>query len=86
MQDKCEIQFSSRTPQILVNNKAHNIINSLYVDYAPIAGTMYLFPSKTLHRVKPYPHEGTRHSLAFNFMPVGFHGVNDSSFNYIKGQ
>lgn len=84
MQDNCEIQFSSITPQIFVNNKSNNLINSLYVDYTPSAGTMYLFPSKTLHRVKPYQREGVRHSLAFNFMPVGLNGVNDSSFNYIK--
>ena len=48
IQDNCEIQFSTQTPQIKVEPKVNTILNSSTIVYQPTAGTMLIFPSKTI--------------------------------------
>ena len=82
IQDNCEIQFSSQTPQILVEPKVNTVLNSYWIDYEPAAGTMLIFPSKTKHTALTYKFDDVRYSLAFNFMPMGMQGSNDSSYRF----
>jgi len=80
IQDNCEIQFSTQTPQIKVEPKVNTILNSSTIVFQPTAGTMLIFPSKTSHAAMPYKFDDVRYSLACNFMPVGMQGEADSSY------
>ena len=44
----------------------------------PVRGVMALFPSYLMHRIRPWLGQELRHSLAFNIVPQGLYGHDDS--------
>ena len=52
----------------------YNIHNSREWIYKPQNGLLILFPSELYHKVKENKSKHIRHSLAFNFMPIGVLG------------
>jgi uncharacterized protein (TIGR02466 family) len=61
--------------------KEYNIYNCTEYKFKPIDGLMILFPSEVHHKILKNNSSVVRHSLAFNFVPVGKIGNNDSYMN-----
>ena len=62
-----------------------NIFNSIDYSFKPGNNTLMLFPAEMHHRVHKNESDITRYSLAFNMVPVGLLGDNDSdSHMYLK--
>ena len=61
--------------------KEYNIYNCTEYKFKPIDGLMILFPSEVHHKILKNNSSVVRHSLAFNFVPVGKIGSNDSYMN-----
>ena len=58
-----------------------NSLNTRVIEITPVKNLLVLFPSYLLHRVLPYHGTSLRKSLAFNIIPIGDHGENDSFSN-----
>ena len=79
----CKIGFDANDPsQFLIQPTVWTGLNSTLTQFSPSAGTLYVFPSKLLHKGLLNETKKIRYSLAFNFMPLGLHGHRDSTFNF----
>ena len=58
-----------------------NLHNSKTWDIKPKKNMLIFFPSYLEHSILSNTSKKTRHSLAFNFVPIGKYGVGDSSYN-----
>ena len=80
-----DIEFESYgiyPTQLLLNNPTEwNVLNSKSWVVTSEKNMILFFPSYLYHRITPNISMEDRHSLAFNFFPVGSFGVNDSSIN-----
>jgi len=61
--------------------KEYNIYNCTEYKFKPTDGLMILFPSEVHHKILKNNSSIVRHSLAFNFVPVGKIGSDDSYMN-----
>ena len=50
-------------------------------NFTPTKNLLLLFPSYLRHKVEVHHEEDTRYSLAFNFVPIGEYGSEDSLYN-----
>ena len=57
------------------------IQNSDQYNFTPTKNLLLLFPSYLRHKVEVHHEEDTRYSLAFNFVPIGEYGSEDSLYN-----
>ena len=64
-----------------LNVKEYNINNCTEYQIKPIEGLLILFPSEVHHKILKNNSNIVRHSLAFNIIPVGEIGSNDSYLN-----
>ena len=64
-----------------LNVKEYNIYNCTEYQIKPIEGLLILFPSEVHHKILKNNSNIVRHSLAFNIIPVGEIGSNDSYLN-----
>ena len=84
-QENCEIRFMKApqsAPTIMCVPDEFNLVSSPSVNYQPEPGEFLLFPAWAMHEVVANNIKTERNSLAFNFMPKGETGVNDSSWVY----
>ena len=58
-----------------------NLFNFESFDIQPQQNLVVFFPSHLRHRIKHYTGHNPRYSIAFNIVPVGNYGENDSSVN-----
>ena len=64
-----------------LNVKEYNIYNCTEYQIKPNDGLLILFPSEVHHKILKNNSNIVRHSLAFNIIPVGEIGSNDSYLN-----
>jgi|TARA_B100000282_G_scaffold287448_1_gene255013 uncharacterized protein (TIGR02466 family) len=64
-----------------LNVKEYNIYNCTEYQIKPIDGLLILFPSEVHHKILKNNSNIVRHSLAFNVIPVGEIGSDDSYLN-----
>ena len=64
-----------------LNVKEYNIYNCTEYQIKPIDGLLILFPSEVHHKILKNNSNIVRHSLAFNVIPVGEIGNDDSYLN-----
>jgi uncharacterized protein (TIGR02466 family) len=69
---------SGQRPAIGLTTNAFNIMNSPSWDLEVATNDLILFPSQTLHSVKPNPEPYERISLAFNTFVRGTLGLNEN--------
>ena len=55
--------------------------NKLDYEVLPCKNTLVLFPSYLKHKILEHKSEFPRYSLAFNIVPIGEYGVEDSTYN-----
>ena len=82
--DDCgHLEFDSPfiTNQIYVKPNEYNIVNSNSYKFKPKKNLLITFPSFLRHRVCTHFSKNDRYSLAFNLIPVGNIGSNDSRVN-----
>jgi uncharacterized protein (TIGR02466 family) len=80
-----KISFSNfNSPTWLLEPEEYNIYNCRQMNFDVYPGLLILFPAEMFHRVKLNVNSEERISLAFNVVPVGKFGHNDSSLNIIK--
>jgi hypothetical protein len=65
--------------------RAINQHNSSAFFVQPVRGMMVLFPSYLMHRIRPWEGAEDRYSLAFNIIPVGNYGHDDSQVDSSDG-
>lgn len=58
----------------------YNIFNSREWRYTPTNGLLLFFPSEMHHKIEKNESNITRHSLAFNIIPIGTYGEGDSHY------
>jgi len=63
------------------NQEDWNIYNSTEWKIKPKKDTIIFFPSYVEHAILDNTSNKSRHSLAFNFIPIGKYGLSDSSYN-----
>ena len=63
------------------SEKDINIHNSKEWQVQPQKNMLIFFPSYLEHSILSNTSKRTRHSLAFNFVPIGKYGVGDSTYN-----
>lgn len=71
--------FSNR--RFNLNVEKYNIHNCLEYQFQPTDGLMILFPSEVHHKILKNNSNIVRHSLAFNFLPIGKIGDGDNYIN-----
>jgi uncharacterized protein (TIGR02466 family) len=80
-----EIEFEStglNPSSFKLNSPAeYNLFNFESFDIQPQRNLVVFFPSYLRHRIKHYTGRNPRYSIAFNIVPVGNYGENDSSVN-----
>ena len=77
------IQFADSNPSnICVQTMEFNFFNSYCWNFTPEKAMILLFPSDLRHKVLRHKSEWTRNALAFNVMPKGDAGMQDSTFQY----
>ena len=57
----------------------YNLLNLETFEIRPDKNLVVFFPSYLRHRIKHYTGSNPRYSIAFNIVPVGEYGINDSS-------
>tara|TARA_E500000318_G_scaffold4074_2_gene4360 strand:- start:4812 stop:5414 length:603 start_codon:yes stop_codon:yes gene_type:complete len=67
---------------VQINTSEETLYNSNRFFFNPAPGVIIFFPSNTYHKVLENNSNSERLSLAFNFMPLGNTGSEDSQFNY----
>jgi len=82
-QDKIAFE-NYNNPTWLLEPTENTIYNCRQYNFNVYPGFLILFPSETYHRIQPNLNSEERISLAFNIIPKGFIGSNDSSLNLIK--
>ena len=78
------IEFSSPLAiyqQYELNVRNPNAVNSILSYIKPSSKSLILFPSYLAHRIGEHRSKITRHSLAFNIVPIGKYGEYDSSYD-----
>ena len=78
------IEFSSPLAiyqQYELNVRNPNAVNSILSYIKPSSKRLILFPSYLAHRIGEHRSKITRHSLAFNIVPIGKYGEYDSSYD-----
>ena len=65
----------------LVIPKKYNIYNSSEISISPKKNDIIIFPSCVNHRIEKNLTDIDRYSIAFNFLPTGVIGINDSNIN-----
>jgi len=78
------IEFSSPLAiyqQYELNIRNPNAVNSILSYIKPRSKSLILFPSYLAHRIGEHRSKITRHSLAFNIVPIGKYGEYDSSYD-----
>ena len=78
------IEFSSPLAiyqQYELNVRNPNAVNSILSYIKPSSKSLILFPSYLTHRIGEHRSKITRHSLAFNIVPIGKYGEYDSSYD-----
>ena len=55
--------------------------NKFEYELLPCKNTLVLFPSYLKHKILEHKSEFPRYSLAFNIVPIGEYGVEDSTYN-----
>lgn len=58
-----------------------NLLNSHQWSFTPDHGLLMIFPSFLYHKITHHNSKNNRYSLAFNIIPVGDYGEDDSSFS-----
>lgn len=82
-QDSSKIQFLGQSGNICpMSTFQYNFFNARTWDVQPETGLMLMFPSESRHKVLKGSNSKKRYSLAFNIMPKGKTGENDSMFTY----
>ena len=75
-----KIAFSDfKTSTWLLEFKEQNIYNSQKLLIPTYPGLLLIFPADVFHRIEPNVQSGERISMAFNVVPTGTIGYNDSS-------
>jgi len=75
-----KIAFSDfKTSTWLLEFKEQNIYNSQKLLVSTYPGLLLMFPSHVFHRIEPNSQSKERISMAFNIVPTGTIGYNDSS-------
>lgn len=64
-----------------VQSSSWNIYNSSSWEVKPFRGKLIFFPSYVMHQIKMHNITTPRHSLAFNMVPIGEYGGDDSTYN-----
>ena len=82
LQDNSHIKFEIENPQIYVMPKKWTIDNGSTQILIGKKGTLFVFPSFTMHSPVRDDTNTIRYSLAMNFMPVGTVGFKDSTYTY----
>lgn len=82
--DTSAIKFEQfdRGVHVPYENNEPNEFNTSAFTLKPEKGTLILFPSYLIHSIQKNESSSNRHSLAFNIMPKGEVGVQDSWFEY----
>ena len=82
--DSGEIEFQSPVGELsdfyLIPNQ-WNMLNSEVWALMPQKNMIIFFPSYMCHKVCEHKDDTLRHSLAFNFIPIGEYGRQDSYYN-----
>lgn len=77
-----DISFENYNDQrYRLNVNEYNIYNSKEWQFKPIDGLIIIFPSEVHHKILKNNSDIVRHSVAFNFAPVGKLGYGDSFMN-----
>jgi uncharacterized protein (TIGR02466 family) len=80
-----ELEFANvgiHPTNIMINRSPDvNIFNSETFFISPKKNLLLFFPSYLMHKINTHVEEIPRFSIAFNFMPVGLYGDNDSSID-----
>jgi len=58
-----------------------NILSSDTHSFTPHTNLLMFFPSYLKHRIMYHEDNAPRYSLAFNIVPIGLYGSNDSQYN-----
>jgi len=68
-----------RTGDFMLNIKEYNVLNSELWIYKPFDNKIVMFPSRLYHKIDENRSDIQRISLAFNLMPCGTFGRDDST-------
>ena len=83
--DKCGgIQFISPIHQysdFYLVPQPPNLLSSDTHSFSPQSNLLLFFPSYLKHRIMYHGDNAPRYSLAFNIVPTGLYGINDSQYN-----
>ena len=83
-EDSAPIVFESPItsfPDFTIQPQQWNIKNSQIWKINPQKNLLVLFPSYLKHAIIQSKEESVRDSLAFNIVPIGEYGANDSTYN-----
>ena len=78
------IEFNNpiaQLPDILVIPTNYNILNSQTWELKPKKNMIIFFPSYLVHKILVHEDDPPRHSLAFNIIPIGKYGKQDSTYD-----
>jgi len=78
------IEFTSPVADLFSNYvipKKYNVYNCEVWKVYPTKGTILFFPSYLKHRIGEHNSNEERCSLAFNIVPIGEYGIEDSYYN-----
>ena len=82
-QNSGDIMFENMNVQnVQIQTEEDTLYNSNRFYFSPAPGVIIFFPSNTYHKVLENNSNSERLSLAFNFMPSGIVGSEDSTFKY----
>jgi uncharacterized protein (TIGR02466 family) len=78
--NKIKIQFwNPYTANFYVAPTEYNLLNSEHQMFKFPKNTLIFFPSEMYHKIETYKSKQERISLAFNIIPIGKFGVEDST-------
>lgn len=81
--DTAPIQFTDSNPHsVCVKVSEFNFFNAFAWNIQPEHALIVMFPSELRHKVLKNKSQWTRNALAFNVMPKGDVGIQDSVFQY----
>jgi len=79
-----DIKFHDMSREgLLLNCSEDNIFNAHCWKFTPKNGLILIFPSEMYHSIAPGTSDIVRHSLAFNLMPIGRLGPDESDSTVI---
>ena len=76
------IDFNIKPNLFMIQTSDFNILNTDSWTIKPQKNTLLFFPSYLYHRIDLHKSDIDRYSIAFNIMPTGVVGHQDSTYNY----